>query len=578
MDPHRPGSGAGAAAAGHAAETTLDSYRVGALPILNRLLPRLRLEEFLRDFLPREDRRCRIATATGLVILVKNLLLSREPLSGLGEWAARSAPDLLGLSHEQLASLNDDRMGRCLDGLFRSDCPSLALAVATHAVREFDVELDELHNDSTTVTFHGAYTDAAVEKRRNGRSTAAITWGHNKDHRPDLKQLLSILTIARDGGVPVSFEVKSGNVTDDRTHRATWDLLCRLTGRPDFRSVADCKAATVETMAYIHQRRGGFLSVLPRTRAEDGAFRALVGRGQVGWRPISDKCTERGELVDRYSISDQPSVSAEGYRLIWYHSTRKAELDALARAQQVERALLEWAALRAKLGSRRTRSRQRAKVVEAVEAILQSRGVSEWIVAEIGERTEERSRQKGPGRPSAGTPYVREEVTRFELSDRIEYEHMAGAGLCDGIFPLITNETAMSDLDLLLSYKDQAIIEKRFEQLKTDFVVAPVYLKNVSRIQALLCIYFFVLLVEALLEREQRRAMEREGIERLPLYPEDRTCRRPSARRIIDIFAEVQRHRLVVAPEPPVELRTELTRLQRELLDLLGIPRSDYTC
>jgi transposase len=578
MDPHRPDSGVGAAAAGHAAQTTLYSYRVGALPILNRLLQRLRLEESLRDHLPREDRRCRIATATGLVILVKNLLLSREPLYGLGEWAARYAPDLLGLSPEQLASLNDDRVGRCLDGLFRSDCPSLALAVATHAVREFDVELDELHNDSTTVTFHGAYTDAAVEKRRNGRSTAAITWGHNKDHRPDLKQLLYILTIARDGGVPVSFEVKSGNVTDDRTHRATWDLLCRLTGRPDFLYVADCKAATVETMAYIHQRRGRFLSVLPRTRAEDGAFRALVGRGQVGWRPIYDKCNERGELVDRYSISDQPSVSAEGYRLIWYHSTRKAELDALARAQQVERALLELAALRAKLSSPRTRYRQRAKVVEAVEAILQSRGVSEWIVAEIGERTKERYRQKGPGRPSAGTPYVREEVTRFELSYRIEYEQLAGAGLCDGIFPLITNETAMSDLDLLLSYKDQAIIEKRFEQLKTDFVVAPVYLKDVTRIQALLCIYFFVLLVEALLERELRRAMEREGIESLPLYPEDRTCRRPSARRIIDIFEEVQRHRLVVGQEPPVELRTELTRLQRELLDLLGIPRSDYTC
>jgi transposase len=219
-----------------------------------------------------------------------------------------------------------------------------------------------------------------------------------------------------------------------------------------------------------------------------------------------------------------------------------------------------------------------AKVVEVVEAILQSRGVSEWIVAEIGERTEGRYGQAGPGRPSAGTPYLRDEVTRFELTYRIEHEQVAGAGLCDGIFPLITNETAMSELELLHSYKGQASIEKRFEQLKTDFVVAPAYLKDVTRIQTLLCIYFFVLLVEALLEGELRRSMEREGIESLPLYPEERTCRRPSARRIIDIFKEVQRHRLVVGQEPPIELRTELTRLQREFLDLPGIPRSDYTC
>jgi hypothetical protein len=40
-------------------------------------------------------------------------------------------------------------------------------------------------------------------------------------------------------------------VADDQTHRATWDLLCRLTGRHDFLYVADCKLASAENMAYI---------------------------------------------------------------------------------------------------------------------------------------------------------------------------------------------------------------------------------------------------------------------------------------------------------------------------------------
>ena len=89
----------------------------------------------------------------------------------------------------------------------------------------------------------------------------------------------------------------------------------------------------------------------------------------------------------------------------------------------------------------------------------------------------------------------------------------------------------MSERELLLAYKQQPAIERRFEHLKTDFVVAPVYLKEVSRIQALLCVYFFVLLVEALLERELRRTMERKGIESLPLFSERRACRRPRRRR-----------------------------------------------
>jgi transposase len=129
----------------------------------------------------------------------------------------------------------------------------------------------------------------------------------------------------------------------------------------------------------------------------------------------------------------------------------------------------------------------------------------------------------------------------------------------------------MSAKELLLAYKQQPMIEKRFAQLKTDFVVAPVYLKEVSRIQALLCVYFLALLVESLLERELRRAMEREGMESLPLYPEGRACRRPTAREVIDLFEDVQRHELSAGRRPAVVFTTKLSRLQRRILRLLNM-------
>jgi hypothetical protein len=59
------------------------------------------------------------------------------------------------------------------------------------------------------------------------------------------------------------------------------------------------------------------------------------------------------------------------------------------------------------------------------------------------------------------------------------------AAVSDGVFPLITNDRKLSEQALLLAYKGQPVIEKRFEQLKTEFEVAPVVLKEVSRIQAL---------------------------------------------------------------------------------------------
>jgi len=126
------------------------------------------------------------------------------------------------------------------------------------------------------------------------------------------------------------------------------------------------------------------------------------------------------------------------------------------------------------------------------------------------------------------------------------------------------------------AYKRQPQIEKRFEQLKTDFAVAPVLLKDVGRIEALFCLYFFVLLAEALLERELRQAMEREEIVALPLYPEGRPCRRPTARRLIDLFEPIQRHTLRTTQEEPITLTTELTPLHRKLLRLLGLSATIY--
>ena len=143
----------------------------------------------------------------------------------------------------------------------------------------------------------------------------------------------------------------------------------------------------------------------------------------------------------------------------------------------------------------------------------------------------------------------------------------------DGVFPLITNDGSLSGLAMVLAYKGQPSLEKRFSHLKTDFEVAPVYLKEASRIQALLCVYFLALLTESLLERELRRAMEREAIASLPLYPEGRKCRRPTTRRLIDLFDEVQCHTLQVGRRPPVVFTTQLSRLQHRLLRLLGMSK-----
>jgi hypothetical protein len=86
------------------------------------------------------------------------------------------------------------------------------------------------------------------------------------------------------------------------------------------------------------------------------------------------------------------------------------------------------------------------------------------------------------------------------------------------------------------------------------------------------------LLICALIERQIRMAMKAAEIARIPLYPELRGCAAPSADRIFEIFAHVQRHELrdhagnlIQAFEP------ELTGLQHQILQLLEVPATAYT-
>ena len=120
------------------------------------------------------------------------------------------------------------------------------------------------------------------------------------------------------------------------------------------------------------------------------------------------------------------------------------------------------------------------------------------------------------------------------------------------------------------------MIEKRFEQVKTVHEIAPVFLKNEGRIEALFTLYFLALLVQALIERELRLAMKREHIEELPLYPEQRECERPTTEQILRLFSLAARHRLSQGARTCQVFDVEFTDLQRQLLALLGVPEQAF--
>ena len=80
----------------------------------------MRLNDFLQQHLPPEDARTKVAAPRVILLLLNNLLVSREPVYGVAEWAREFDPGLFDLRPEQIKQLNDDRVGRCLERVFRA--------------------------------------------------------------------------------------------------------------------------------------------------------------------------------------------------------------------------------------------------------------------------------------------------------------------------------------------------------------------------------------------------------------------------------------------------------------------------
>src|SRR3970282_1776018 len=135
----------------------LESRTLGALPVVNHFLDRLQLEALLSRYVSHRNRRLRLPPATALALLLRNVLLGRAPVYALEEWATPFEPAQLRLSAAQVSLLNDDRVGRALDELFDADRASLLTEVVVRAVQEFGVDLQQLQNDSTNVTFSAEY-------------------------------------------------------------------------------------------------------------------------------------------------------------------------------------------------------------------------------------------------------------------------------------------------------------------------------------------------------------------------------------------------------------------------------------
>lgn len=545
-------------------------HLIGPHPILLHFLGRMDFLRIGRSCLG-ESRKMVLDHAQTLAVFIQNIILSPAPLYRIAEWARPIDPAALELTSSDKLALNDDRVARSLDALVAPRARSLYFQLAVHIIKQFELDTRRIHHDTTTVTFCGLYRASFRDPR--------ITRGINKDHRPDLKQLVFGLNVTGDGAVPISHDIYSGNRTDDTIHRSNVDRLREILGRTDFIYVADSKVCTRENLAHIGKYGGKFVTVLPRTRAEDKRFRKALREGaHVRWRQILEIENKRrkSEPPDvYYSTADGPVETSEGYRIVWVRSSQKMEHDALAREASLKKAEAELFDLNARLN--RGKLRNRGPIRKKVKDILQKHNCQSFIDVRITSQTHIQTKRLRRGRPRKDDPVKEVRTQIYHLEVLRNKDTLRAESRTDGVFPLVTNlkSGATPKKEVLLIYKYQPYIEKRHALCKSELEVAPVYLKKPMRAVGLVHAMFLAMMLDALIERTLRLGMIRDDIEALPILPEGRMTKTPTTARLLEMFSDVCWYEFERGGEI-VTFPIKLSDLQKQLLRLLDMDPSVY--
>ena len=551
--------------------------RLGPLPLINHFLQRLGLLELLERHVPTTDGRSTVSHAQALGALLRSIIVEREPIYRQQETTSGFAGGLFGIDAAQAERLSDDRIGRALDRLFDADRGALLTEVALVLGQRFGVRMQQLHNDSTSISLCGQYRKARGRSVR-GRTAPAIVHGFSKDMRPDLKQLLFILTTDADGGVPVHFRCADGNTTDVRTHIETWNTLRTLAGRADFLYVADSKLCSFENMDHIARAGGRFVTVMPRSRQEDAQFRRWIQTNTPPWEQVWDRpnAREANGPRDLWYVFKPELPSAELYRIVWVWSTLLQLHQTHRRQKHLASAIEQLGDLKRRMAAARARLRGAAQIDFEVAQILDRYNVVRYLRVKRVVREQHSFKQSHRGRPGPNTTFRKITRRRYDIEWSLDQDAIAYDQKSDGQYPLLTNDRSLTPAQVLTAHKAQPRIEKRFEQLKSVHEIAPVFLKNEARIEALFTVYFLSLMVQALIERELRQAMAAAQIEQLPIYPEQRACRRPTTEHILRLFSLAERITVSARGQTLRVFPPQLTELQSQVLTLLGVPAQAY--
>jgi DDE family transposase len=391
-----------------------------------------------------------------LFALVANRAL--DPLSKLAaaEWAC------CDVVIPGLAGMDEDQAYRAMDLLIEADAQAKVQEAVFFACADLlNLEVDLLFFDTTSTYFER-------DEPETGDGAFRV-FGHSKDHRPDLPQIVIGLAVTREG-IPVRVWCWPGNTNDMTVIPEVKDGLrgWRL-GRVV--TVVDRGFSSDENLRYLTRAGGHWIA---GERMRDGSPDAQAALSRQGrYQTVRDNLR-----VKEVRVGEGDAAK----RFVICHNPAEAERERSQRQDTIHR-------LEAELQRIQTQ-RAKAKTTKAADAHTR---------AECALRDH----------PALGR-YLRQTKTGRLRIDRAK---VAAEAKLDGKFLLSASDPDLSAEDIALGYKNLLEAERGFRDLKTTIELRPVFHRLEHRIRAHVLLSWLALLLIRVAERQTHHTWRRIALE-----------------------------------------------------------------
>lgn len=578
-----------------APESDFHAIPVAHLPVIRALIDDLGIHAIIEDFLPMHAL-SRVSDADCVVTMMLNILCGRVALFRMDAWLGRTDVELLLGSGHQADAFADSRLAAALDHLDVVGTDNVLSRVVERYFQRPERETTySVHQDFTTVTLFGEYADVSP-------NSPLPAFGHSKDDKPDLKQLVFGLSIHGSAGIPLVCTTLDGNTSDSRANRDHLARLAKLLPDEDeVTVVADCKLVDGTTLGQLLSAGFHFVTLFPdnyKLRSQlvvdafdeepDPAKWPILG-SHPGRRKADPVTNYRGRSFERdfpMLLHKAPSTehpgpndaveSIETMRFVVIHS------DALLAAfdgRLESRLNAEMDEITAAIT--RTNRKPASCEHDALASAQKALPKLHFHQIELSARPEERpAKRKGKGRRPKGEAPKTETVWIVAANVTLDAEAVSAERRHASCFPLMTSHLDTPGWDaarILAEYRHQGVIEGNtgFRWLKGPAAVAPMFLKTPTRMRALGLVMVLALMVRNYWQYRMRGAAKAEG----------KTIDHPFTRRAVNnLTAEMAMEHFggilayQIRRDDGNWVRTKVTipEVAREVLAFLAVPETVF--